>query len=198
MRAAPGETVVREQCPIVRDTQLGKQRLANLLAPVARVVNGLGGAQDGLNINPRDLDRHHRVLVVGDLDLANLRRPVPAFAQHVLRLAPGNRRLEGAVVQRRQSGAGQTLERLDLRHQGRQQQRLQEPRIVAQVSCRRRVRLAELDGVQRHLVLGLQHRQQPLVVQSFGIVEMQPHAFGKRLVAFADRVVQVAHRDQLA
>jgi hypothetical protein len=41
-------------------------------------------------------------------------------------------------------------------------------------------------------------RQQPLVVQALGVVEMQAHALRERLVALGDRVVQIAHRDQLA
>ena len=196
--AAPVEFVAGEQSAIVGNAQLGKQRLAYLLAPVARIVNHLGGAQDGFNIHAGHLNGHDRVLVFGHLDLADFGGPVPAFAQHILRLAPRNRRLEGAVVQRRQPQAGQRLERLHLRHQRRQQQRLEQPRIVAQVSGGRRVGLAELDGFFRDVVLGFEHGQQPLAVQALGVVKMQPHAFGKRLVAFADGVVQVAHRDQLA
>ena len=97
--------------------QLLEQGFTDLLAPIADVVVGLGCTQDGLDIDARNLNRDHRILIFGDLDLANFTRPVTAFAQHVLCLTPGDGRAEGAVVQRRQSLRGQSFERLHLRHQ---------------------------------------------------------------------------------
>ena len=142
-RPAPEKPVGREQPAVVLNAQLLEQGLADLLAPIAGVVVGLGGAQDRLDVDAGDLNRDHRVLIFGDLDLADLAGPVAALAQHVLRLAPGNRRAEGAVVQRRQARRGQALERFHLGDQRAQQQGLEQPGVVAQVPGRRRVRLAE-------------------------------------------------------
>ena len=47
-------------------------------------------------------------------------------------------------------------------------------------------------------MLPLQHGQQPLVVQTLGVLEMQAHALGERLVTLGNRVVQIPHGDQLA
>ena len=47
-------------------------------------------------------------------------------------------------------------------------------------------------------MLPLQHGQQPLVVQALGVLEMQAHALGERLVALGNRVIQIPHGDQLA
>ena len=89
-RAAPDELVGREQPAGVLNAQLLEQGLADLLPPIAGVVVGLGGTQDRLDVDAGDLDRDHRVLVLGDLDLADLAGPVAALAQHVLRLPPGD------------------------------------------------------------------------------------------------------------
>ena len=115
-RAAPDELVGREQPAGVLNAQLLEQGLADLLAPIAGVVVGLGRTQDRLDVDAGDLDRDHRVLVFGDLDLADLAGPVAALAQHVLRLAPGDGGAEGAVVQRGQSLRSQALERFHLGH----------------------------------------------------------------------------------
>ena len=47
-------------------------------------------------------------------------------------------------------------------------------------------------------MLALQHGQQPLRVQPLGVLKVQAHAFRERLVAFGNRIKQVAHRDQLS
>ena len=46
-------------------------------------------------------------------------------------------------------------------------------------------------------MLALQHRQKALCIESFGIVEVQSHAFRERFVALGNRVVQVTHWNQL-
>ena len=107
---APVECVGGEQVAVVRDAQLLEQRFANYLAAIARVVIGLGRSQDGLDVDASHLDGDDGVLVLGDLDLADLAGPVAALAQHILRLAARHGRAEGAVVQCRQTRAGQALE----------------------------------------------------------------------------------------
>ena len=72
--------------------------------------------------------------------------------------------------------------------------RLQQPRVVAQVLGCRRVRLPEFDRLPSHTVLSLKHRQQALVVQALGVVEMQAHGLGERLVTVGDHMrVEIAH-----
>ena len=102
------------------------------------------------------------------------------------------------MVQGGQTLCCQTLERFHLGHQGTQQQRFEQPSVVAQAFGRGGIGLAEFDGLHRHVVLTFQHGQQALVEQALGIVKMQPHALRKRLVAFTDRVVQITYRDELA
>jgi hypothetical protein len=129
-RPAPGEGIGGEQVVALRDPQLPKQQLADLAPAIAGVVVGGGVFQDGRHVHPGHLDREDRVEVLAHLDLADLRRPLPAAAQHDLGLPARDGGLDGAVVQRRQALGGQRPQGLDLRHQGREQQRLQEAGIV--------------------------------------------------------------------
>ena len=85
--SAPIEFVGGEQATGVRNLKFLEQRLPDPLAPIAGVVVRLGSSQDRLDVHARHLDRDDRVLVFGDLDLADLAGPVAALAQHVLRLA---------------------------------------------------------------------------------------------------------------
>ena len=78
-------------------------------------------------------------------------------------------------------GAVSALSDFDFRHQCAEQQCLQQSRIVAQVLGRRGVGLAKLDGLPGYAVLALQHRQQPLAVQTLRVVEVQAHAFARRV-----------------
>ena len=150
--ATPVELVGDEQPAAVRDAQLLEQHLAHLLAPVARVVVGLGIAQHRLQIDAGDLDRQHRVQVVGELDLAHLAGPVAQPAQHLRALLARDRRAESAVVQCRQPVRRQALERLHLGHQRGQQQRLEQPCVVAQQLGRASLGQAQLEGLPGHAV----------------------------------------------
>ena len=195
--AAPVEVVVMEHRAAVGDTQLLEQQLTHRLAAVAGVVHHLGRLQHRLQVHARDLDGHQRVGVLGDLQLAHLTRPVAQLAQHLLRLLARNGRAEGAVVKRRQARGGQRLQRFHLGHQRGQQQGLEQACVVAQDLGAGGVGLTPLDGFPGGAGLGLQHRQQALVVQALGVVEVHAHGFRERLVAIGNGVPQIAHRDQL-
>ena len=102
------------------------------------------------------------------------------------------------MVQGRQALRAQSLERFHFGHQGPQQQRLQQPGIIAQVLGRCRIGLPQLDRLPGHVVLPLQHRQQALVVKALGILKVQAHAFAEGFITLSNGVVQVTHRNQLA
>ena len=62
-----------------------------------------------------------------------------------------------------------------------------------------RVRLGPLPvHLQVDLVLLLQHRQQLVLVELLGVLEVHPHHVGERLVAVGHHVPQVAQRNHVA
>jgi len=62
-----------EQPCVVGDCTCGKEDLADLASPVRLVVLRRRVGQDGLDVDPGDLQRDNRVRVVAQFDLADLR-----------------------------------------------------------------------------------------------------------------------------
>ena len=132
LRPAPQHRVGGEQVVGIGHAKLLEQHLAHAASAVAGVVaGGCRATHDGLDVHAGDLDRNQGVGIVGDLDLADVGRPLLALAQHVLGFATGDGRADRAVVQRSQALRRQGLQRIDFRHQSAQQQCLDQARIVA-------------------------------------------------------------------
>jgi hypothetical protein len=85
-----------------------------------------------------------------------------------------------------------------LGNEGREQERLQEPRVILEATFHLRLGLAVLQLLPRHVMLLLQQRLQLLIPELLGIVELDPDPFRERLVARGDFVPQVADWDQVA
>ena len=102
------------------------------------------------------------------------------------------------MVERRQAAGVQRPQRVDARHQGRQQQRLDQPVVVDEVDSSLIVKRLGQQFFSPGAVLGFQHRQQLLVVELAGVVEVDLHVLAEGLVAVRHGVVQVAHRHDVA
>ena len=92
----------------------------------------------------------------------------------------------------------QRLERLDLGHERREQQRLEQARVVAQPERRLRVGRPLLQLLPADSVVALEQRQELLRPELLRVLELQARAFRERLVALGDHVPEVAHRDDHA
>lgn len=105
----------------------------DFLNPITVAIDVLRIAQDAVGVHADDVQGNRRARAIsGDLDLTHLCRPISAALQHDRTFLAWNRRAHGAVVQGRQSGRGQGMQRLHIRRQRRQNQRFQQPIIVAE------------------------------------------------------------------
>jgi hypothetical protein len=97
----------------------------DFLNPITVAIDVLRIAQDAVGVHADDVQGNRRAR-------AHLCRPISAALQHDRTFLAWNRRAHGAVVQGRQSGRGQGMQRLHIRRQRRQNQRFQQPIIVAE------------------------------------------------------------------
>ena len=198
---APPRHLVRLRKPALRcvEAEALTEELAHLLNPIAVAVERLCVLEDALGIHPHDLESDDRVGgVVGDLDLARLRRPLAALAEHDLAFLAGNGGAHGAVIEGRQARRGEGPQRLDSLGKRGEQQRLHQPIVVAEPRRLAGIGAAGLDVDSRHAVLTLQQRHEPGAVELLGIVEAQAHRLRERLVALRDDVEQIADGNDVA
>ncbi len=188
-----------EQIVRILDAARGEHQLAHLAQAVARIVLVPRLLQDGVDVHARELQRDSRVgRIVADMNFADLRRPLPQTAEHERSLLTLDRRDERAVVERRQTPRGQRLERLDLGHQGGEKQRFRQPGVVAEGDC---ALIGDRQRRQRFFadaVLLFEQRPQLADVEALRVLEVLPHPFAERLVAFGDHVEEITHGNQVA
>ena len=149
-----------------------------------------------------EIDRVGRLLA--DADLADAAGPGAAASQRppgASRPGIGDRIVPWFRAASRDGG--QVLERLDLGHQGRQQQRLDQPVVVVEPlepARRSRGRPPRVPVVPPGLTSCCcsSSGRSLLVVEPLGVLEVDPHHVGERLVAVGHHVPQVAQRDQVA
>jgi hypothetical protein len=100
------------------------------------------------------------------------------------------------VVQRRKARRVERPQRRYLGHQSSQQQRLQQPCIVAQVRSGAGFCRPFHHVLPGHAMAALQCRQELLGPELLRVVELDPHALAKGLVASGDGIPQIAYGDQ--
>ena len=179
------------------DAKLLVEHLPHAADAVALVILAAGLLDDALGIHAGELHGDRGVDLLADADLAHAGRPGPAAAEHLLGLAAGDRRADRPVVQGRQLLGVQAPQRLDLGHQRRQEQRLHQPVVVAEGRPLRVVVGQCLDLFAAAMLL-LQDRQQLLMVEPLGVVEVDRHVLAEGLVAVGHDVEQVAHGHHVA
>jgi len=168
----------------------------HFLDAVPVVVQGLGVFEHPFRVHPDDVQGDERIgAVVGDLDLPHLSRPVAEFGQHYLALLSGDRRAHRAVVEGAETRGGQASQHLHPFRERREEQRLQQPVVIAEPgdSCPVGNRPG-LDIARGDAAGVFQHREQFLPVELLGVVEAHAHGLGKRLVAPGDHIEQIADR----
>ena len=198
--AAPDDGVREIEGTVVADTELGEQQPAHEEALGTGVVDVRDPLQDAGQVDPDELEAHGRVVLVADLQLGHLGRPVPQPADDDPDLLPGDHARDRAVVQRRETPCGEALQRADVRGQRGQEQRLGEAVVAAEGGPLLVVDL----GPAGRLVVGdavllEQHRPQRVVVERTGLLELRLELGGEGLVGTVrDGVVEIAERDDLS
>ena len=100
------------------------------------------------------------------------------------------------MVECGQTHAGHVLERLDTMHEGGQEQVLDEPIVVlveSQPGCDVVAFRCSLPvHLQIDLMLLFQKRSQLVLVEILGVLEIDPHHVGERLVAVGNHIPEVA------
>ena len=92
-------------------------------------------------------------MVVAELDFANPRRPTAEFLQDDAGLSAWHRRHHRPMVQRRQPRRIERAQRGHLRHEGRQQQGLQQPSVVFEAALALRIGTPVLQVLPRDAML---------------------------------------------
>lgn len=131
------------------------------------------------------------------LERSAVRSPFLALAQHLVRFLTRDERLDRAVVERREALRRHVFERLHFRRERGEEQRLDEPVVIAQ---RRPLRISNWErhrGLEGQRVLCFQHRLELLLIQLLGLVEVSLHACAEGVVSLGDEVEKIADRDDL-
>ena len=180
------------------NANLFEQHLPHTADAVSLVVFATRLLDDGFGIHTRKLNRDCRVGPFTNPDFSHAGRPTPAAPEHFLSLPPGNGGLDRSVIQCRQSLRVKRPQRFDLGHQRGQEQCLDEPIVVAKRDSLGIAVGELLDIFAADAMLFFECRQQFLMIQPFGIVEMDRHVLAESLVSMSNRVEQVSYRYDIA
>ena len=197
--ATPPKCVTKEKFLMLRHPQRLEHQHLQPRHLVAVVIHRFGAFENRLQIHARDRDgnRLGATHAFPELEQAAVRRPFLALPEHLLRFLSRDERLDRAVVQRRQPLWRHGFERLHFRHECGEEQRLDEPVVVAQRRAPGLGNRQRRRRLEAHPVLRFQHRLELLLIQFLGLIEVSLHPRAEGVVALGDEIKQIADRNDL-